>query len=159
METLRPFLDQALTIWKDSTAAARVGIILLTILCGITIVGVGIWSATPEYVELPRVTDHDQRQALINELETKGLDYRLKGEIIEINKRHKNEVPTAAYNAGLRDGAWQPNAIGSWLDPRTRDEHLRYNKEQQIAYQVQQLKFVSKAIVISRSTARRSLLA
>ncbi len=50
MQTLKSYLDQSLLVWKDSTAAARFGIILLLLICFGAIVGVGIWSAQPQYV-------------------------------------------------------------------------------------------------------------
>ena len=79
MQTLKSFLDQSLLIWKDSTAAARFGIGLLTLICVGAVIGVGIWSSQPYYIVLASDLEPSQASKVIDALEAGNISYQIKG--------------------------------------------------------------------------------
>ena len=79
MNFIKPYIDSLSQIWRESTPEARVGIILLTALCGITVIGVGYWSVQPNYVVLVSELDSDKVDRVINALDKAGVDYQLSG--------------------------------------------------------------------------------
>lgn len=117
METLRHSLDQALLIWKDSTAAARFGIALLVVICLGATIGVGIWSAQPQYVLLASDLEGVKASKLVDALESLEIAYQTKGADIYVDKSKRSKAQRAA--AELNIGSSEPSLmdIPDWASP------------------------------------------
>ena len=77
MQTLKSFLDQSLLIWNDATGAGRIGIALLLLICVGSVVGIGVWSAQPNYVVLASGVTPSQASKMIDSLDSAGIAYQL----------------------------------------------------------------------------------
>lgn len=147
MQTFKSFLDQAFLIWKDSTGAARFGIGLLLLLCAGAIVGVGIWSSQPYYVDLARGLEPSQMRKVIAALESDGIKYELKGSgsIIRVDKQKLDRAQVAAGGLGIESGNSQFKETGIWEDPKSRAIKNRLNLELALERTVERYRFVDSA--------------
>jgi len=149
MQTITSFLDQALMVWKDSTAAARFGIALLLVICIGAIVGVGIWSSRPNYITLASGLDHVKSAQLIAALDSADIRYQIKGagSIIQVDQRKFEEANIAAGKIGI--GSQEPvlETSSPWMDPLNQQNVLRRNLERQLASSIQRFASISSATV------------
>ncbi len=149
MQTIKAFLDQSLAIWKESTAAARFGILLLLVICVGAIVGVGIWSAQPQYIALATDLSHTKSTQLMAALDQANIRYQIKGagSMILVDKRYFNEASVLAGSRGiLLDTAEMENA-SPWMDPTNQQNIFRRNLERQLANSIQKYTHIEAATV------------
>ncbi len=149
MQTLKTFTDQAVTIWKESTAAARIGIILLLITCVVCIVGVGIWSAQPNYVILAENLAPDKAQSVVNALSKAGIDYRLDGagSIVKVDQPDFDKAVLATGDLGIIYPTVQLEQSSPWMDPASQQKLFQRNLELQLAESIRQIQPIERAIV------------
>ena len=105
MQTLKSFLDQALLIWKDSTSAARFGLALLMAICVGSLIGVAIWSATPNFVVLASDIEPDQATKAIDALEAANIDYKFQGSdtiLVDQKKRARAQIAIRKLGIGKK---------------------------------------------------------
>ncbi len=142
MQTLQTFLDQAILIWKDSTGAARVGILLLAVMCLGAIVGVGIWSAQPNYVILRDNIPADKINDVVDQLRKANIDFRQIGSAVEVDESQKSAASSAIADlgaVGTAGAAFVPSPADSLIDPTGRRAWQRNNLENQIAHIIRRL--------------------
>ena len=75
MATLKSYTDNAIELWNNATAPARVAISLLAILCVALIGSVGYWASLPNYVQLVSDLDHDKMAKVVDALSKAGIQY------------------------------------------------------------------------------------
>lgn len=150
METLKSFLHQALMIWKESTGAGRLGIALLVIICVGGILGVGIWSAQPDYVKLVEGTDATVSAKIVEKLDASGISYKLQGAgaIILVDRRKWSEATMAASDVGVEPARESMEEMSVWQDPFAQQDIRRRNKERQLEASVARLSNVVSAEVL-----------
>jgi flagellar M-ring protein FliF len=149
MQTLKAFLDQSLNIWKESTAAARFGIILLLLICAGTIVGVGIWSAQPHYVTLATHLSHSKSTQLMAALDQANIHYQIKGagSIILVDKQDFNQASVLAGSRGIGMDDVEVETASPWMDPINQQNVFRRNLEKQLAHSIQRYANIETATV------------
>ena len=149
MQTLKSFLDQSLVIWKDSTAAARFGIILMLVMCLGTIVGVGIWSAQSNYISLATDLDPQEATQLMAALDSANISHRIKGggRMIQVDEGEFALARVIAGKAGVDDNKIELETGSPWMDPLARQELSIRNKELQLSTMVAKMDPVESATV------------
>jgi len=149
MQTLKSFLDQSILIWKDSTAAARFGIILLLLICVGAIVGVGVWSSQPYYVTLASGLNHNKSSQLIAALDSANITYDIKGagSIIQVDKRSYEKATVLAGNLGVSSSDPTLETATPWMDPVNQQNVFRRNLERQLASSIQKFATIESATV------------
>jgi len=149
MQTIKVFLDQSLNIWKESTSAARFGIVLLLLLCLGGISGVGIWSLQPDYVMLASDLDHQKSTQLMAALDQANIGYQIKGagSIILVDKKHFNRAAVLAGNRGITQQDAKIEAASPWMDPLNQQNIFRRNLERQLSHSIQKYSNIESAIV------------
>ncbi len=149
MQTLKSFLDQSLVIWKDSTAAARFGIILMLVMCFGTIIGVGIWSAQLNYVSLATDLDPQKATQLMAALDNANISHRIKGagQLIQVDEGKFALAKVIAGNIGVDAKKIELESGSPWMDPLSRQELSIRNKELQLSSALARMKAVQSATV------------
>ena len=149
MQTLKTFLDQSLTVWKESTGAARLGILLLLLICIGAIVGVGIWSVQPNYLKLADNLDHNKSSQLMAALDQANIGYQIRGagSIILVDERHFDRASIIAGSRGISPQHIELEESSPWVDPVSQQNILRRNLERQLAASIQQYASVETATV------------
>ncbi|MFK7765617.1 MAG: flagellar basal-body MS-ring/collar protein FliF [Mariniblastus sp.] len=134
MQTLNSFLDQALLIWKDSTAAARFGIALLLTICVGAIIGIGIWSSTPQYVILASDLEVGEAKKMIDALDSANIKYQIQGaDTILVDKLKRSRAQIIAQDQGVGSAASTLEDTPIWADPKSQETIRRRNLEKGIA--------------------------
>lgn len=149
MQTLKSFLDQSLLIWKDSTAAARFGLGLLLVIFIGSVVGVGVWSAQPNYVVLADKLDPSSARKIMDALDSAdiGFDVRGAGSTIRVDQRKWSLAQVVAGEHGVNVGGPVYEAQPNWPDPTQSQIISRRNREAQLEYSIKKFKSVSDAEV------------
>lgn len=151
METLATFFTQAKQIWHDSTAAARLGIALLVVICLGAIIGIGIWSAQPNYVVLANDLTPGQATRLIESLEKANYSYDIEGggSTIVVDKQHWSRAKILLGNLGVGVGS-QDNTLADdspFMDPVSRKNVFRHNLEKDLEASIQKFENIESAKV------------
>ena len=151
MASLKSYIDSGLTVWQQSTPAARIAIGLLTILCVAVVGGVGYWSAMPSYVNLVSDVDHQTMAKLVDELEKAGIRYEMGGAggVLRVDKRDFARARMLARESGVTaDGATTDATMGGlWLDPVDRKNIETRKKEQSLIATLRKFKAIRDADV------------
>ncbi len=149
MQTIKSFLDQSLLIWKDSTAAARFGIILLLIICFGAVAGVGIWSIQPQWVTLADRLNPAKSSELIAALDQVNIEYQMKGagSILQVGKHDYDRAKGLAGNLGIESVTPELESASPWLDPLQQQSIANRNLQRQLAASISRFKQVETAIV------------
>ncbi len=148
METLKSFLDQSLLIWKDSTAAARFGIVLLLVICFGAIVGVGIWSSRPEFVQLAGDLDPAKAAKLIDALEAAGIDYQQQGATsVSVDKKKRAEAQRAAIRVGVGQASFDRMEPNAWASPAELEQSRLHNLQLELKLTLEDFPAIEKATV------------
>lgn len=149
MQTIKSFLDQSLVVWKEATAAARVGIALLLVLCIGAILVVGVWSAQPNYVALASDLSHDQLTKLMVGLDQANIGYEIKGagSIIQVDGRQFDRASVIAGEQGISSAHVELEEASPWMDPVNQQNVYRRNLEKQLAASIEKLAPIEVATV------------
>ncbi|MEQ1904031.1 MAG: flagellar M-ring protein FliF C-terminal domain-containing protein [Pirellulaceae bacterium] len=149
METIKTILDQSLVIWKESTGAGRVGIILLLLIAVGAIVGVGYWSSMPDYVTLAADLDQDKSSKLIAGLDQDNIAFRIKGaRIIQVDKRQLDRAYAVAQQVGVGGDQLKMETIYPWMDPVTQHQADVRNKERNLTQSLKKYSAIESATVL-----------
>ncbi|MEL7497706.1 MAG: flagellar M-ring protein FliF C-terminal domain-containing protein [Planctomycetota bacterium] len=131
MQVLKTILDQIKQIWQDATGAARLGIALLAVIFVAGIVGVGVWSAQPNYVVLTNDLSPTDAAKVIDGLDSAGISYQIKGSgsIVLVDKTDWSRAKLAMGRNGI--GVEETPMVESsiWMDPTTQAEARRLKLE------------------------------
>jgi flagellar M-ring protein FliF len=147
MQTLKSLTDQSLLIWNDATGAGRIGIALLLLICIGGVVGIGVWSAQPNYVALTGDISPNQAAKLIGALESEGISYQVTGSIIMVDKQKWSRAKIAAGQLGLDNPESQMEETSPWMDPVSQQNTFRRNLERRLENSIARFKNVSSAEV------------
>ena len=149
MQTLKSILDQAMLIWNDSTAAARFGLAMLAVIFVGAIVGVGIWSAQPNYIDLARELDPAKASKMIDALDAEGIAYQVRGSgsIVKVDASDLPRARIAAGKLGINTADAELESVSPWMDPVSQQETFRRNLERQLESTIQRLKSIERADV------------
>jgi flagellar M-ring protein FliF len=149
MQTIKSFLDQSIIIWKESTGAARFGIILLLFICLGAIVGVGIWSAQPNYVSLANGLEPKQSGQLMGALATADINYKIRGagSSIYVDEREFDVATVIAGKIGVSSTEAQLETASPWMDPTHQKIVNNRNLERQLANSIEQYGPIDSATV------------
>lgn len=98
MNTFRNFVRQLSATWNQAGAAQRAALSAAGILLLVAVVGVGIWSARPQYVDLQTGLSPTERSKLIAALEAGGIEYKLSlsGSTVKVSQKNLNAAMLAA---------------------------------------------------------------
>ena len=159
METLKSFLDQSLLIWKDSTAAARFGISLLLLIFFGAIIGVGIWSSQPEYVQLAAELDPGKVTKLIDALEAADIKYEQKGaSSVWVDKRNRTRAQNAASRLGIGQMSSERIQTSPWDPMDAQKDASRVNLQLDLKRMVEEFDAVDEATVLLGNPERQPFL-
>ena len=149
MKTLKSFLDQSLLIWNDATGAGRIGIALLLVICVGGVVGIGVWSAQPNYVVLSSGITPSQASKMIDALDAADIAYQVKGSgsIILVDKQKWSRAKIAAGQLGMDNPDSQMEETSPWMDPVSQQQTFRRNLERRLENSISKLKNVESAEV------------
>ncbi|PAY18688.1 flagellar M-ring protein FliF [Rhodopirellula sp. SM50] len=151
MNVIQPYIDALLNIWRHSSPSARIGILLLAVLCVVTVGGVGYWSVQPSYVVLVSQAEGDQVDRVINALDKAGIDYQLSGAggNLLVDKRDFAKARLLARTNGVADaGAVADLPMGgAFGSPTERRNRARLQKQQSLASTIKKLEIVENADV------------
>jgi len=149
MQTLKSFIDQSQLIWKDSTAAARIGLVLLLVICVGGIAGVGIWSTQPNYVILAMDLTPDKAGKIIDALDSAGIEYQVKGtgSIVLVDSRNLPRAQIAASKLGIRSDTPNLEDVTPWMDPLNQRVVFKRNLERQLVQSIESFPAVESANV------------
>ncbi|WP_182868008.1 flagellar basal-body MS-ring/collar protein FliF [Stieleria mannarensis] len=151
MNVIQPYIDALLNIWRHSSPSARIGILLLAVLCVVTVGGVGYWSVQPSYVVLVSQGEGDQVDRVINALDKAGIDYQLSGAggNLLVDKRDFAKARLLARTNGVSDAAAVADLPmgGAFGSPTERRNRARLQKQQSLAQTIKKLDVVEHADV------------
>ena len=156
----KSLLDQGLAAWKDSTGAARAGLIILALILVGGIVGVGIWSAQPDYVVIRVDVDNAKIEKAMLALENQGIRFKINGNQILVDERQRALAGKALDKEGISKSGNEPeyrspDMLGS------KRQHLvveTYNKERQLEAAIRKLKGVDDVVVMLAIPQRSSFI-
>ncbi|MCA9154928.1 MAG: hypothetical protein KDA38_09085, partial [Planctomycetales bacterium] len=77
MGFLRNLAEQLKTLWNQTSASARVGLIAATIVCMGAIAGVGYWSSRPQYVPIASNLGPTEAAEIVSKLDGGGIPNQL----------------------------------------------------------------------------------
>lgn len=149
MQTLKTLLDQSLLIWNDATGAGRIGIVLLLLICAGGVVGIGVWSAQPNYVVLATDISPAQVSKMIDSLDAAGIDYQIKGSgsIVLVDKQKWSRAKLAAGQLGIDNAESQMEETSPWMDPTSQQNAFRRNLERRLEGSIAKFKNIANAEV------------
>lgn len=149
MQTLKSLLDQSLLIWNDATGAGRIGIALLLLICVGSVVGIGVWSAQPNYVVLASGITPSQASKMIDSLDSAGIAYQIKGSgsIILVDKQKWSRAKLAAGQLGIDNSESEMEETSPWMDPTSQQNTFRRNLERRLERSIAKFKNVTTAKV------------
>ena len=149
MQTIKTFLDQSQAIWKESTAAARFGLILLLTICVGAVVGVGIWSTQPNYVTVADNLEFDKSAQLTTALDQANIGYEIKGSgsIIQVDERSLGRARVLAGKLGIGSDEAELETASPWMDPVSQQNVFRRNLERQLASSIEKTLGIESATV------------
>ena len=151
MNVIQPYIDALLNIWRQSSPSARIGLLLLAVLCVVTIGGVGYWSVQPSYVVLVSESEGEQMDRVIDALAKAGIDYQLSGAggNLMVDKRDFAKARMLARTNGVADptSSSEMGFGGAFGSPSERRNLARLQKQQSLATTIKKLAIVDNADV------------
>lgn len=149
MQTLKSLLDQSLLIWNDATGAGRIGIALLLLICAVSVIGIGVWSAQPNYVVLANDITPGQVSKMIDSLDAAGIAYQIKGSgsIILVDKQKWSRAKLAAGQLGIDNVESEMEETSPWMDPTSQQNTFRRNLQRRLEGSISKFKNVATAEV------------
>ncbi len=149
MDIIKTFLDQSLVVWKESTGAGRLGIILLLLIACGAVIGVGIWSTLPDYITLADNLEREKATELIAGLDQENITFRIKGagSIIQVDKRKLEQAYIVAQRIGIEGKEQELKSTYPWMDPDSQADTYRQNLERQLTNSIERYDAVESATV------------
>ena len=153
MKTIKPYIDALITIWRDNSPAARIGILFLAALCIVSITAVGFWSVQPNYVVLLSEADSTQVDKVVDALAKQNIEYQISGAggNLLVDKRDFAKAKLIARSHGVSDaesGGAASGLGGMFPTPDTRREQLRLRLQNHIAASIKSMNVISDAEVL-----------
>lgn len=152
MFSFKNYIDAAIKIWNDSTPAARVGLVLLTTLCFVVIMGVGYWSAQPTYVTLVSDVDATKMDKIMDGLDKAGIDHKISGAgghlLVDQSQFAKaKSVANRVGGVSVADGGGIGMG-GAFLSPTEKRGLAVRRKEASLRASIEKMGFIAEADVL-----------
>ncbi len=150
MDLVKTLSTQLRGLWGRWNSGQRVGIVAALVLSIATIVGVGLWASTPEYVTVADRLSPQQAAEVVSTLESSGIKYRLNyaGSSILVGKSDLNRARLSLKD--VISTSEQPEPMiseGIWSDPTLHQARLSRQLELRLARSISQLSPVKTATV------------
>lgn len=160
MQTLKSFLDQSLLIWKDSTPAARFGLVLLLILCVGGVGGVSYWSTQPNYVQLANGLSAREAAEAVNLLASANIKYTQKGagSIIMVDQRSLSNAYIAIAELNINDGTVVDEKSDIWGSPDQANQIETRNLQRHLAHAIAKSRAISSATVFLNQDPKKPFM-
>ncbi len=161
MGGVKNFSDQLVSIWQGSTPAARIGLILLALLCTGIVGGVGYWSMQPYYVTLASDLDPETMSSLVAELDRSNIAYEIRGagSSLAVDKREWSRAQMLAKSRGVStSSAGTPESLSPLDNPLNLQSVQRRNLENSLANSIRRYKFVEDAVVHLNQPERQAFV-
>lgn len=149
MGNLNNITGQIAAVWQGSTPAARVGLILLAVLCASLVGGVGYWSTQPYYVELAADLEPDVMKELVASLDRANIGYEIRGagSALAVDKRNWAKAQMLARDSGVESGTPGMETLSPLDNPLNQHAIQRRNLERSLAASIGRFKGVEAATV------------
>lgn len=150
MNFFKNIAEQARTIWRQSSAASRAGLVAVALLCLAVVIGVGVWSSRPDYVALASNLDPAQSSAVVAKLESQGIEFKLdfSGSTVLVASHDLSKARLAAGDLIAPDARAESDFESSFLeDPSLSEYKLLRRQEASLARTVMKIQGVHSATV------------
>ncbi len=150
MNDFKTYVDSLLDIWNEAAPAARVGILLLSTLCLVALVGVGYWSSQPSYITLISESDHDKMDRVIDALDKANISYELSGAggNLRVAKSDFSKARMLARGAGAETADSGDFGMGNTFgSPADRKRIATMKQQQRLAKTIQKMNVIDQADV------------
>jgi flagellar M-ring protein FliF len=150
MEFLNQLRTQLTELWGRWSRAQQVGMLCAVAACIASIVAVGLWTTTPEYVTLTNQLTPQEAAEVIATLEGTGIRYRLNysGSAISVPKGSLNRARVALKDV-LGTSGPEAEALdnGLWADPSLNHVRQLRQLEGRLGRSISQMRSVRSATV------------
>ncbi len=149
MGNLNNLTGQITAIWQGSTPAARIGLVLLAILCVGLVGGVGYWSMQPYYVELASDLEPEVMRELVASLDRANIGYEIRGAggMLMVDKRDWARAQMLARDSGVESGTPGMETLSPLDNPLNQHSIQRRNLERSLSASIGRFKGVEAATV------------
>jgi flagellar M-ring protein FliF len=132
MNFFKNLYEQLRSVWRQSGAAGRVGLVAATLLCVAVVVGVGIWSSRPNFVALASNLDPAQSSAIVAKLEAQGIEYKLDfaGSTVLVSSHELSKARLAAGDLIAPDAGGEGDLETSFLEDPSMSEYKLLRKQE-----------------------------
>lgn len=150
MAGVKNFSDQVLNVWRGSTPAARVGLVLLVLLSATLVTGVGYWSMQPYFVTLASDLQPETMTALMAELDKQNIAYEIGGggNVLKVDKRNWSRAQVLARSVGAETSGSAVETLSPLDNALNRPSVERRNLEKLVSQAIGQIKAVEQATVL-----------
>ena len=150
MNTFRNLIKQISDIWAQAAPAQRAALIAAGAVLTLAVIGVGVWSARPQYVILASGLSPNESHQVAARLDDQGISYRWGsvGSKIEVNKRDLNIAIQVAHEL-IDSGKVATGSIDSSImtDPIVNEHNLHKHLEDSLAQTIQSFQGIETATV------------
>lgn len=150
MEFLNQFRTQLTELWGRWSRAQQVGMLCAVAACLLSVVAVGVWATTPEYVTLSNQLTPQEAAEVIATLEGTGIRYRLNysGSAISVPKGSLNRARVALKDVlGTSNTDSEGLSNGLWADPSLNHVRQLRQLEGRLGRSIAQMRSVRNATV------------
>lgn len=150
MNLIRNLTEQLRSLWTQAPAAQRAALITAGLLLAAAVVGVGIWSARPQYVMLANGLAPSEAAELSSQLDAKSIKYQVSfsGSTIHVPKSSYKDARLAAGDLiAPHQAAPTPLGISIVDDPSLNGYRIDRRLEESLARTVMKFDGVETATV------------
>ena len=150
MDYFQSIFKQLKAFWAEASHSSKFGIIAVTLLCIGTIVGVGYWSAQPNYVPLTTNLPPDKASQVLAKLESEGVACKLNysGSSVLVDQGKWSRARLLINEIVDPDQVTQNSTTsGFLLDPDSRKDARVQSLESRLSRTITMMDSVEKAVV------------
>ena len=115
---MKAFTDQLLAFWTELDAARRLQLVVSLVVTLAILVGVGIWSAQPQYVAVTDIVSPKEAQSAAAALHQEGVPFRRDDAgRITVERRHEGAASNALRSVGLMKSMRDAEQIPMGMSP------------------------------------------
>ena len=150
MNIVRNLIQQLKDVWNQSGAVQRAALSTAALLLGAAVIGVGIWSARPQYVMVASDLTPREAAELASRLDAKSIPYKVSfsGSAIQVRQSRYKDARMAGGDL-VTGGGGAPAPIGVSIldDPSLNGHRMQRRLEESLARTVMQFDSVEAATV------------
>lgn len=149
MSFLKELVQQLRSLWNRWSLAQRIGMIAAVVAVVVTMLGVGYWASSPEYVILADHLSPAQTAEYVSALEAANLPYKLNfsGSAILVARAQLSQARVEARDLIDAESDEPEMAESLWSDPGLRDVRVARQQELRLARTLEQMQAINKATV------------